>query len=100
MAKREGYSKRMERKLEAWKLRFLALRAEAEKAGDKLPADTREKLEASKVAGDAAFAKLSELMVAADKWRKIRAEMEAAWHVMAEPRGEAGAAPRLRVTSE
>jgi hypothetical protein len=81
MTKREGYSKRMERNLAAWKTRFEAERAAAEASGTET-SDVREKLAAAKVAGDAAFAKLGELMKAAARWTELRDEMELAWRAI------------------
>src|SRR6266540_4202368 len=92
MTKRESYSKRMERQLTAWKSRFDADRAQAEKAGAKLDSQVREKLEASKVAGDAAFAKFRELRDATARYLKLRDELETAWHVIAPPDDTDGAA--------
>ena len=82
ITKREGYSKRMERNLAAWKTRFEAERAAAETAGSQLKADVREKLEAAKVHGDAAFARLGELRAAAARWVELRHEMELAWRAI------------------
>jgi hypothetical protein len=82
ITKREGYSRRMERNLTAWKTRFEAERIAAEKVGSELKADVREKLEAAKVAGDAAFAKFGELRAAAARWAELRDEMELAWRAI------------------
>lgn len=79
MLKREGYAKRMERKLSAWRTRFEARRADASRAGAALDDDTRERLEADKVAGDAAFQKLAELRTVVSRYSELREEMETAW---------------------
>jgi hypothetical protein len=109
MTKREGYSKRMEHKLEAWKTRFEAGRTEAEHAGAKVKPDVREKLAACKAAGDAASSKLRELRAAAARWGEIRNEMEALWleienlpgdiEISARAPEETAAPPRARATT-
>jgi hypothetical protein len=75
MTKKEGYSKRMERKLADWKSRFEAKREQASRAQTISPQD-KERLEACKVSGDAAFAKLGELRSTAARWLELRDEME------------------------
>ena len=85
MTKREGYSKRMEHKLAAWKERL-----DAEKASGTAGA---EKLDAWKTAGDKAFAKHAELRAAALRWGEIRDEMEAVWVSIESVMGEIKAAP-------
>ena len=103
MTKREGYSKRMERNLAAWKTRFETEQADAGKAGDDAgKADQREKLATAKVAGDAAFAKFGELKLAAARWTELRDQMDVAWLAIAGgPQGEAdvAASPMPRASS-
>jgi hypothetical protein len=85
MSKKPSYTKRMEAKLAIWEVQFQAERAEAEKAGAKLATNVRERLEASKVAGDTVRAKLRDLMAAAARYSKIREELEEAWSSIAGP---------------
>src|SRR5687767_3887958 len=95
MTKSEGYTKRMERQLAGWKTRFETDRGEAQKLGASLGADERGRLEAAKVAGDAAFEKFAELRAAARRWVELRVEMERLWQAL-EPGAlpEAEPAPR------
>jgi len=87
----------MELKLAGWMTRFEAERTAAAKAGARLKEDVREKLERWKVAGDVAFAKLSELRAAAARWGRIRDEMEAAWQAIDDrPAEPAAAAPEAK----
>lgn len=79
MIKREGYTKRMERNLDGWLRRFEARRAAAAGAGAAVSSETREQLEASKVSGEAAVAKLRELRAAAGRYLELRGEMDALW---------------------
>jgi hypothetical protein len=89
MAKREGYSKRMERNLTEWKQRFEARLTDAHSQGDKLPRETREDLERLKSSFDAAGGKLRELREAASKWLALRDQMETEWQSLAEALPEA-----------
>jgi hypothetical protein len=93
MLKREGYTRRMERTLHAWQERFQARRAVA--ANDvAVSAETREQLEAAKVGGDAAFAKLTELRAAAARYGELRDELDALWKAIDDtPHDGAAAAP-------
>lgn len=75
MAKREGYTKRMERNLATWTQRFEARRAEDR--------DTKGELEIWKVASETATAKLAELRLAAARYFAIRGELEATWQTIA-----------------
>lgn len=79
MLKRPTYTQRMKQKLLAWRARFDARRAEAGRPGATVGADLRERLEASKVDADAAFAKLAELRAAAARYVVLRREMDALW---------------------
>ena len=81
MERRQGYTQRMTLMLRGWMARFDARRREATKAGV-VGADARERLEAAKVAGDAAVAKLTELRRARAAYGKLRHEMDALWRSM------------------
>jgi hypothetical protein len=82
MHKKEGYTKRMERNLMAWRTRFDARCAEARKNEATLSTETRQGLEAAKVSGDAAFAKLGELRAAAGRYAELRDEMDVLWRAI------------------
>jgi hypothetical protein len=98
MPKKEGYSKQMERKLAEWMARFDNERAAAVDAGNLVTANVREKLEAWKVAGDAAMAKLAELRAAAARWGQLRDELDAIWLSIERTGGGAPAAEPERPT--
>jgi hypothetical protein len=90
MTKREGYGKQMQHKLADWKTRLGGLTAKEGGA-------TADQLEAWKVAGDAASAKLVEMRAAAARYGEIRAELETAWAAMEGVLPEADAKPTTRV---
>lgn len=79
MLKKVSYLKRMGHQLSSWRKRFEARRAEAGLPGATVTPDARERLEASKIAGDAAFAKLAELRGAARRYVALRTEMDSVW---------------------
>jgi hypothetical protein len=98
MQKRPSYMRQMAEKLDGWRTRFEARRSRA--AGPAaVSSDTRENLESSKVAGDAAYAKLSELRAAAAQYYKVRREMDALWKTIddAPPVEAPPAAPKPRL---
>lgn len=79
MEKQAGYTRRMTHRLSAWRSRLDARRRQAAEGGEEVAAELRERLEASKVAGDAAFAKLTELRRARAHYFRVRHEMEVVW---------------------
>lgn len=79
MLKREGYTERMGRRLDAWRRRFESRRTAAATQDAAVSADTRHSLEADKVAGDAAFEKLRELRSVAGRYAELRHEMSELW---------------------
>src|SRR4051812_27087503 len=97
MLKKEGFSKRMERSLSEWQKRFEARRTASEKSGSPVAAELADNLGTSKVAGEAAFAKLEELRAAAVRWLEIRRELEKMWKEIEDLEGSkaaSGAAPQ------
>lgn len=101
MLNRPRYTHQMAERLNAWRSRFNARRSVARKEAN-VSSETREQLEASKVAGDAAFAKLAELRAAAANYIRLRHEMEALWKSIDDSAQEltGSAPPSARKTSD
>jgi hypothetical protein len=96
MLKRKGYLRQMHHKLAVWRKSFEARRAAATQPGTTMGAEAREQLEASKVAGDSAFAKFAELRRAARRYLTLRDEMDVVWRSIDENPAGAPDEPTLR----